>query len=249
MTEPGIGDAQPSPSAPEQLAMSLRRGIALGTFEPGARLPNERTLADRLGVSRMTVRAAMRMLALEGLVTTSRGRSGGTFVASTPIQEAYGSQEAQGIDRFVAQVHDNFEVRLAVEPLAAQLAAERATAPERATVLDLLDTSVSGIRHYRMLDSRFHLLIAQASGNTSLAQIIEGLRTEFFLWADAAWARLDWDLLTPPEQDFGLTHRRLAEAIVDGDPDRSRALMEAHIEDGLRQLKSVIASASRTHPS
>jgi DNA-binding FadR family transcriptional regulator len=242
MVEPYSAPAPAPPTAPESLASELRRAIALGAFEPGARLPSERTLADRLGVSRMTVRAAMRILAQDGLVTTVRGRSGGTVVAASAVAAADG---ASSIDAFARQVRDNLECRLAVEPLAAALAAERATGEERQTLLGLAEIPASGIRHYRMLDSRLHMAIARAAHNESLLPIIEQLRSEFFLWADAAWARLDWDVLSPREQDFGHSHRSLVRAIAEGDEQASRRVMQRHIEEGLTQIKAVISSAVR----
>jgi DNA-binding FadR family transcriptional regulator len=242
MGEPFSRPVTTSPTAPEQLAGELRRAIALGAFEPGERLPTERTLADRLGVSRMTVRAAMRILANDGLVTTVRGRTGGTVVATGPDVVARPATSNR-IDAFVLQVHDNLECRLAVEPLAAQLAAERATDEERETLLSLVEAEANGIRHYRMLDSRMHMAIARAAHNDSLLPIIETLRTEFFLWADAAWARMDWDVLPPREQDFGHSHRSLVLAIAEGRQPAARELMQHHIQEGLTQIKSVIASA------
>lgn len=243
MVEPYSAAAPAQPTAPESLAGELRRAIALGAFEPGARLPSERTLADRLGVSRMTVRAAMRILAQDGLVTTVRGRSGGTVVATTASTVARSADAASSIDAFALQVRDNLECRLAVEPLAAALAAERATDEERQTLLGLAEIPASGIRHYRMLDSRLHMAIARAAHNESLLPIIEQLRSEFFLWADAAWARLDWDVLSPREQDFGHSHRSLVRAIAEGHEKASRRMMQRHIEEGLTQIKAVIGSA------
>jgi DNA-binding FadR family transcriptional regulator len=244
MVEPYSGAAPAQPTAPELLASELRRAIALGAFEPGARLPSERTLADRLGVSRMTVRAAMRILAQDGLVATVRGRSGGTVVTTTASAVA-AADGASSIDAFARQVRDNLECRLAVEPLAAALAAERATDEERQTLLGLAEIPASGIRHYRMLDSRLHMAIARAAHNESLLPIIEQLRSEFFLWADAAWARLDWDALSPREQDFGHSHRALVRAIAEGREEASRRVMQRHIEEGLTQIKAVISSAVR----
>lgn len=243
MVEPYQGPvAAAQPTAPELMASELRRAITLGAFEPGARLPSERTLADRLGVSRMTVRAAMRLLAREGLVTTVRGRSGGTIVSTAASGLAH-PDAVSSIDAFATQVRDNLECRLAIEPLAAELAAARATDEERRTLRDLMEIQADGIRHYRMLDSRLHMTIARAAHNESLLPIIEMLRSEFFLWADAAWTRLDWDVLSSRERDFGHSHRPLVLAITNGRLQESRQLMQDHIEQGLVQIKAVIASA------
>jgi DNA-binding FadR family transcriptional regulator len=240
MTEPYAGPVAAQPSAPEIMASELRTAIALGTFEPGERLPSERTLADRLGVSRMTVRAAMRILANEGLVTTARGRTGGTIVAAAGSGRPAGTSSS--IDNaFAAQVQDNLECRLVIEPFAAELAAARATEQERQTLRELVEIKANGIRHFRMLDSRLHMTIAHAAHNESLLPIIERLRAEFFLWADAAWTRLDWSVLTSPEQDFGHGHRSLVLAITQGDEQESRRLVREHIEEGLVQVRKVIA--------
>jgi DNA-binding FadR family transcriptional regulator len=237
MTEPYAGPVSAQPSAPELMASGLRRAIALGAYEPGERLPTERTLAERLGVSRMTVRAAMHILARDGLVTTARGRTGGTVVSGSGRLGPASSIDAA----FVAQVHDNLECRLVIEPLAAELAAERATDQERRELREHIEVKANGIKHFRMLDSRLHMAIARAAHNESLLPIIEQLRSEFFLWADAAWSRLDWSVLSSPEQDFGYGHRSLVLAITEGRKQESHELMREHIEHGLTQVKAVIA--------
>jgi len=71
--------------------------------------------------------------------------------------------------------------------------------------------------------------------------IIEKLRSEFFLWADATWTRLDWSVLSSCEQDFGHGHRSLVLAITEGRAQESHELMREHIEHGLTQVKAVIA--------
>src|SRR5215218_372844 len=95
------------------VADRLRRSIALGEVLPGERLPSERSLAEGLRVSRLTVRAALRVLQDEGAIVTRRGATGGAFVTArtAPIDE----------DR----VREVFEYRLAVETGAARLAAAR----------------------------------------------------------------------------------------------------------------------------
>jgi GntR family transcriptional regulator, transcriptional repressor for pyruvate dehydrogenase complex len=248
MTEPYAGAVAAQPSAPELMASELRRAIALGAFEPGERLPTERTLADRLGVSRMTIRAAMRILAQDGLVSTARGRTGGTIVSAATPGMARLAGAGRIDDAFVAQVHDNLECRLVIEPLAAELAAVRATEEERQSLRDLVTIKASGIRHFRMLDSRLHMTIARAAHNESLLPIIEKLRSEFFLWADAAWTRLDWSVLSSPEQDFGYGHRALVAAITEGREQESHELMRDHIEHGLTQVKAVIARVGGAVP-
>jgi DNA-binding GntR family transcriptional regulator len=118
---------------------------------------------------------------------------------------------------------------------------QRATEQERQELRELIEIKASGIRHFRILDSRLHMTIARAAHNESLLPIIEKLRSEFFLWADAAWTRLDWSVLSSPEQDFGYGHRSLVLAITEGRKKESHELMREHIEHGLGQVKAVIA--------
>ena len=118
---------------------------------------------------------------------------------------------------------------------------QRATEQERQELRELIEIKASGIRHFRILDSRLHMTIARAAHNESLLPIIEKLRSEFFLWADAAWTRLDWSVLSSPEQDFGYGHRSLVLAITEGRKEESHELMREHIEHGLGQVKAVIA--------
>lgn len=246
MVEPYQQQYTAQPTAPELMANELRRAIALGAFEPGDRLPTERTLAERLSISRMTVRAAMRILARDGLVITLRGRGGGTVIATRAATGTHAIAPSRSIDTFMLEIHDNLECRLAVEPLAAELAAKRAEDDERQGLLELLDERATSIRHYRMLDSRLHTAIAKAAHNDSLLPIIEGLRMEFFLWADAAWASLDWATLPPARRDFARTHQALVHAIVEGRGHAARRLMHRHIETGLTEIKTVIAPALET---
>src|SRR3954471_11973534 len=100
-------------AAHEVVADRLRRSIALGEVVAGERLPAERTLAANLGVSRPTVREALRVLQDEGALVTRRGPAGGAFVTHRP----------RGLE--VTHVVEIFEYRLAVETTAAQLAARR----------------------------------------------------------------------------------------------------------------------------
>jgi DNA-binding FadR family transcriptional regulator len=232
-----------NPTASEAVADVLRRAVAVGAIQPGQRLPPERELARSLGVARMTLRAAVRTLNDEGLLITSRGRSGGTMVA----QEApprKGPADSAG-KRLVAMVADNMEVRLAVEPLAAALCAARGSRESHAEINALVEEQAASMRHYRLLDSRFHLAIAQASGNAVLVETIERLRTDFFLWADTMFIHLEWEGLPAVVQDFSAEHRDLARAIAARDAARAEELTRRHISDGLATIEKLLESSVR----
>jgi GntR family transcriptional repressor for pyruvate dehydrogenase complex len=214
----------------------LRRWVALGVYRPGDRLPTERELAERLGVGRTSIRAALHALAEEGLITTTRGRAGGTVVLDDAGRLA---SSLRVTEELIDDVRDNFDFRLAVEPLAARLAA-RADDTRRWAIRGLAEGHTTSIRSFRSLDSRFHLAIAEASGNALVLEAVSTSRTQFFLWADAAWARLDWNTLSPAERNFGSQHRPVAIAIVDGDGPRAAEEMERHLRRGREQFVEVM---------
>ena len=89
-------------------------------------------LAERLGVGRMTVRQALRELAAEGLLVTSRGRHGGTVVADEP--RPFPATFADAAARYTAELRENYEFRMTFEPAVARLAAERVEPAEAAAL-------------------------------------------------------------------------------------------------------------------
>ncbi len=230
---------RPRPAA-VAVADLLRKRVALGQLGPGERLPTERELADALGVGRTTVRAALRLLGDEGLLRTTRGRSGGTVVLDDDQRPP---TTRPVTDDLLREVHDNFDLRLAVESAAARFAAERATASERRAIGGLADGFAESMMSWRALDSRFHLAIADACCNRQLRQIIGDARADFFRWADAAWEAFDWQSLSPEVRSFGAKHSGIAAAIVEGEPALAQARMNAHLEEGKAQFVAVIRGA------
>ena len=122
---PSPSDARPldpvaTVPAHELVLAQLRRSIHLGHFGAGDRLPPERELARQLGVSRTTVREAVRVLEGEGPVEINRGSSGG-------ISCGRQSRRPGELRRRLREFEEIIEFRLAVEPMAARLAAQRRT--------------------------------------------------------------------------------------------------------------------------
>ncbi len=224
------------------VADCIRRCVALGEFVPGDRVPTERDLAVRLAVGRQTIRQALRLLALEGLVSTQRGRSGGTYVLDDHERPRGGVEVTE---QLLDDVRENFDFRLGVEPLAARFAAERAHRRERWAIRGLCEGEPDSIRSFRALDSRFHFAIAEASHNGLLLEAVAQSRTEFFRWADAAWERLTWSDLPTAERDFAHGHRPIAEAIEAGRADEAEELVAAHLTEGKAQYVTVVERAAR----
>lgn len=228
------------PATHVAVADALRRWIALGAFAPGGRLPSERELAHRLGVGRVAIRQAIRLLADDGLVGTQRGRSGGTFILDD-LDRPRRNRELTV--KFLTDVRDNFDFRIGIEPQAAKLAAERADEMERWAIRGLAEGTPGSYRAFRMLDSRFHLAIAEASANPLCLDAVSRSRAEFFSWADAAWERVDWATLPERERDFGVSHRAIAEAILHRAHEEAHERMTEHLHAGRRQFLAAIDGA------
>jgi GntR family transcriptional repressor for pyruvate dehydrogenase complex len=129
MEPPGL-PVEPVRKAFEQVANQLRDLVVQGVLHPGDRLPNELELAQRFGVSRGTVREALRTLASEGLVVTTRGASGGSFAAMPDPATVVGTA-ARALSLMVTgreiSVEELLETREMLEVPAARLAALKRT--------------------------------------------------------------------------------------------------------------------------
>ena len=142
---------------------------------PGEKLPNEVELSRRLGVSRATLREALRALTTQGVLEVRRGK--GTFVS-----EQAGATDPFGfdrLDRVKGQLRDLFELRGIVEPQAARLACRRATSEELRNILRLgeaFEKTVLERGDSIAADQAFHSGIVQAMHNDFMAQFIPGIQ-------------------------------------------------------------------------
>ncbi len=207
----------------------LRRAIHLAEFKPGDKFPPERQHAEQLGISRVTLREAIRVLESEGYVEVRRGSAGGVTVL--------GSQQspAQLRDELRARLDELLDIqrfRAVNERLAAELAAERATEDELAA----LDDSVAALERsenlgeFRQADSAFHLGIAAAARSPLLAAAVEQGRAAAFNIADA---------LDPHMASTSLkAHRRILDAIRARDPKAAGRAMDAHMKRTATELRA-----------
>ena len=154
-----------SQTAFEETLERLGTAIKLGLLEPGARLPAERELCRRLGISRSTLRQALTALVQSGHLRAVRGRRGGTFVAeSPPAADAPSSA-------LLADWRDACDERLAVELAVTVLAADRATEPALVPLdefVDVMDAALEDFGIYRQADVRWHIGLAEAAGSQRL---------------------------------------------------------------------------------
>ena len=211
----------------------LEAAIADGHFEPGQRLPTERDLAELLGVSRPTLREALRAMEVLGALEIRVGKGGGTFVAQ-PRGDTVGAALAALIHIGGASASELREFRASFEGETAAWAARRATGETAAQL-----RAIAG--RYRVaaedatttwpelipIDVEFHEAVAAASRNRVRVAVMHGLlraveRVEMLIAATA-----DQALHVRAADDLDA----IATAIADGDPDAARAAMTRHVEE------------------
>ncbi|HET7559303.1 MAG TPA: GntR family transcriptional regulator [Limnochordia bacterium] len=201
---------------------AVREAIIEGQLKPGERLM-EIQLAERLGVSRTPVREAIRKLELEG------------FVVMIPRKGAYVA------DISLKDIADVFEIRGALEGLAAQLAAERASDEELERLERLLHEIGVCVEQRDVdlmvdLDTRFHDVLYTASRNQRLGQILSLLREQIQRFRTRTLANPQRMKVARDE------HQALVEALAARDPDLARRLAEAHIESAENSLMSLMST-------
>lgn len=227
-----------SQTAFEETMERIANAIKLGVLAPGDRLPAERELCARLGISRSTLRQALTALGQSGHLVAARGRGGGTFVADRPPPLAPPSAE------LLAAWRDACDARLAVELGVAALAARRAT-PEQVEALGDIVAEIDGLLDdfaaYRHADVRLHIGLAEATGSH---QVIV-LATE----AQAAMTDLLAHIAHPPEvlANANEQHARLLTAVREHDADRATSLMAEHLRATEHVLAGLLPDADG-HP-
>ena len=202
----------------------LLQTIRLGVLAPGESLPPERELATRLGVSRDTVREAIKSLAEAGYLVSRRGRYGGTFLASDiPALHVHADGEPEDATR--AEIDDALRLREILEVGAARMAASRTlTAAEREGLWSrLTDVRGAKLEDYRRLDSRLHLAIAEAAGSPSLVPLVAENRMRLNSLLDQI-PLLARNIAHSDEQ-----HEAIVIAILAGDTEAAGDAMCAHV--------------------
>jgi DNA-binding FadR family transcriptional regulator len=214
----------------------LAQTIRLGMLAAGDQLPPERELAERLQVSRVTLRDAIAALRDAGYLQTRRGRAGGTFVVYE--DPAVQSGDAVAMAREMGDdLHDTLDFRRVVEPGAAALAATRSlSAVDRARLTSCLAAAADHAAPTRRIaDSRLHLAIATASGSALLAEAV----TQVQVVVDKLLAAIP--VIERNLDHSDAQHKRIVEAILAGDPKSARAVMEEHCDGTAELLRGLLA--------
>ncbi|MFF8600452.1 FadR/GntR family transcriptional regulator [Streptomyces sp. NPDC015232] len=201
----------------EQILQVVRLGLVPG----GERLPAERELADRMGISRVTLREVLKVLQEQGLVESRRGRYGGTFV----LQRPQTADEAELRRRIAAvDVEDTLRFREVLETGAAGLCAVHGLDEEGAGRLRaaLAATHDAPLGDYRRQDTLLHLTLAELSGSPTLTAQYAAVRATVNDLLDCI------PLLVRNLEHSQHQHEALVEAVLEGDADAAREVMREH---------------------
>lgn len=222
-----------------------------GRLAPGDRLPGERELAARLGVGRSSVREALRVLETMGLVRTGTGSgpSAGAIIVARPgggmstLLRLQTAARAFGIDDVVS-TRAVLESAV-VETLAAQVSAVADTVDGSAgpavdpmadarELLAAMEAADLSRQEFLALDARFHLALAEASGNTVMLAVMAGIRAAIEEYVQQGALGIDdWPVTA---QRLRSEHHAIVTAVERGDAPGARACMHAHIHGYFRQI-------------
>lgn len=220
----------------EQVADKIRECIDNGQFPAGTRLPAERVLASRFGVSRPAVREAIGALQNEGRVFTKQGS--GTYVNAlpdTPAPTAAPSNAGSLPPDADLSPLATLEVRLLLEPSIARLAARQHKRDPLAEQYLAMMTSVRDISDpqqqalWHQSDRLFHRQLAAMTGNPLIIKIADEISSSM---DQPLWQRLRDDGIYDPGriQLYVAEHQLIYEAIVNGDADAAACYVEGHIK-------------------
>ena len=230
MQQQGFDDMSMTPgTASESAERYVRALIFWGELGPGDKLPPATELAEHLGISRMTLRIALRSLETAGYLVTTRGAHGGSRVSGLEtLQRCW----EQWMTEHSGELDDIFEFRITVERRLAELAAVRRTEADLEAMERALEKERGRGRRASLFqsDAGIHRSIAKAAHSERLALSMNVVRADLFL-------PVDEEILDSTEDEVFATHEQIMAAIADGDPERAAAAAEAHVQR-VRELVS-----------
>ncbi|NEA30424.1 FadR family transcriptional regulator [Streptomyces sp. SID13031] len=216
----------------ELVLSRVEADLAAGRLRLGERLPGERSLAEQLGISRPSVREAVRVLEAMGVVRTATGSGpeAGAVIVAEPA-----SPLTALLRLHLATNHlpmgDIVQTRVLLESWTAREAAHHAGVGDLVAAEELLDRmDDAGLtpEEFHLLDAEFHVALSALAGNVLIAAVMSSLRTAIHGYVLAAVPNLaDWDATA-----IGLRaeHRSIVAAIRAGRGEEAAALITAHIE-------------------
>ena len=226
----------------EMIADQIRTLVRSGRLGPGDRLPSERDLCQQFGVSRVTVRDALRLLEGAGLIDTRVGARGGAFV-----RVPTGSQIGEGIADMVvmAALHADevTEARQVVELGIVGLVCDRATEEDLAELREICDRSAAAVAENRYdvsYSAEFHTRFARAAHNRALDLLVASFQVPLLHSLEEAKAQ------DPKMGKRGVVeHYALVAAVSQQDVEKARTVMARHLGRTARRVGTPVQKAPR----
>jgi DNA-binding FadR family transcriptional regulator len=223
-TVPAKGVGRRGDKVSQVVARHIVRDIVAQDLPPGSVLPSESIMLERFGVGRASLREALRILEVQGLITIKPGPRGGPVVAA-PTHADFGRTAALHLQMVGATFRELVEARLILEPLMARQAAERQD-PEFIDALRISteELTESADSQFVQIATDFHGLMASASGNRVLDQFGGAIKEMFYervgsaIFPTTGRGKVDHD------------HREIYKAIEKGKPALAERLMREHMQ-------------------
>ncbi|HUQ57085.1 MULTISPECIES: FadR/GntR family transcriptional regulator [Lentzea] len=216
--------------------LRVKEMIVSGELKPGDRLPREADLAERLGLSRNSLREAVKALSLVRVLDVRQGD--GTYVSSLRADDLLGALSfVLDLHRGEDSVLEVLQVRRILEPAAAAMAAQRVDADEIVKLRALCDAaeSAKSVEELVEHDLDFHRAIAQCSGNAYLAQLLDTLA------GPTVRVRIWRGITQSNAVDRTVAeHRAIVDALAAHQPELARSWSTVHVA-GVEQWLSDLA--------
>ncbi|MFI7245114.1 FadR/GntR family transcriptional regulator [Streptomyces qinglanensis] len=209
----------------EEALEQILQIVRLGLVAEGERLPAERELAERLGISRVTLREVLKVLAEQNVVASRRGRYGGTFVLPQPAAEGNGAgPDEVRLPAGAPELADTLVFREVLEAGAAEVCATRGlSAAEAARLREALDaTREAALQDYRRQDTLLHLTLVELAGSPSLTARYAAVRAKLNELLNHI------PLLVRNLEHAQQQHAALVAAVLEGDSEGARAIAREH---------------------
>lgn len=218
----------------EIVLSNIEADLRSGAIKPGDQLPGERSLAEKYGISRASVREAVRILDAMGVVRTSSGSgpNSGAIVVSNP-SAGLSTAFRYHVATQHLPVQDIVQTRILLETWAGRAAASKehdgdAVLDGVRGMLDAMDDPGLDQEVFHLLDAQFHVAVASLAGNAVIETIMASLSQSIRGYVTEAVDKVgDWD-------DIAVTlrqqHRGIVDAIGDHDPDAAEQRLREHIE-------------------
>jgi GntR family transcriptional repressor for pyruvate dehydrogenase complex len=223
-------------SVPETIIEEIQQKITAGELLPGEKLPSERALAQMFSVSRSSVREAMKALQYMGFVEIRVGE--GCFLKEPSLLAPADQYRYSCMERKFS-IRESMEAREILESQTVRLAAIRGTEKDREQIQQVFEEGLlyrDDPEAFLDWDFRLHLTIAEATHNRALVQMLQTIREALFGYSHDA---LTW----PGQVEMTIEcHRRIVEAIVDGEPDLAEEKMLYHLKNTRETANAVLES-------